>query len=1100
MGRKRERRMKKLALLLDIQPGEGQLALLMLVYSFLTGVGCAALEITASSLFIAKFGAVALPKVYIAVALIGPLCGLAYIKLEAKLRLRTLMASTLALLFVVTLGFQIGLWLLEARWLYFALQIWYGLVHAFALLIFWSIANALFTLQQGKRLFGFIGTGEEIAYLLTSFAMPLLVKLLGTANLLCLTIGSLGMSVGVLLVILSRFGQQLDVHRAQQPAMRLSAREIPANRYAVLIFVIAGVAVLGFAFIRYAFYFQVNVRITDAEALASFFGIFTGVMSGTLLIFETFVSGRLLQRFGLRAGLMAMPALVTLLMVVLQISGLFAGAVALAFWIMVATRLSGDMLYQSFYQPTLLLLYQPLNHRQRLSTQAMVRSVVEPLATGMTGATLLLLNALPGFHIGSLGIIILSLMIVWMLVAVFVQREYKQALNRALAKRELSGVTLSLDDASSLAVVTGKLTSSHAPEVIYALDLLEQSAHPALPHFLIAALEHPDVDVRCEVLRRVERLGVEEAILVVQRMVADATIPPVQAAALRAWCALGSAGSVQGVLPYIEAEDRQVQLGAMVGLLRHGGIVGVLAAGQKLLHLVESPVPEERALAARVLGEVGVASFYQPLETLLQDENPQVLQAALLATGQLCPPELWVQVVQALLLPQARRAAAAALVAGGEAVLTEIEAAFDVWVDESEILGQLVQICGRIGGHRAIDLLQTQLGIPDETMRTQILHALSRCGYQAPTTAAPRVLQQIRVELAQAAWTLATLADLTGPEAAIHFFRDVLVHRLEQQRQRIFYLLSFLYDAQMVWRARDNLHHASATLRSYALEVLDVILEQEVKRQVFPLLDELTPMQRLAQLQALFPQPRLDRTARLQACLTAAGGQVSAWLKACALYVVGALRCSGCTEAVQATLVDGHPLVQETATWALRCLQPAVATELSVTVPALAQTPVHQTNPIGTALVGGDNVLSTIEQVLFLRSVDLFRQIPSEDLAQVVQVTHVVRFAPGERFIQQGDVGDSLYLIIDGEVDVVVEGVGTVAHRGAKDVIGDMALLTDSLRTASCVAASDVLALKIEREDFQALMNEKPELAFGIIKVLVQRLEEASKAAAHATA
>jgi AAA family ATP:ADP antiporter len=1092
--------MKKLALLLNIQPGEGQLALLMLIYSFLTGVGCAALEITASSLFIANFGAVALPKVYVAVALIGPLCGLAYIRLEAHLRLRTLMASTLAFLFVVTLAFQIGLWLVEAQWLYFALQIWYGLVHAFALLIFWGIANALFTLQQGKRLFGFIGTGEEIAYLLTSFAMPLLVKMLGTTSLLCLTIGSLGVSVGILVVILSRFGQQLDVYRTQQPAMRLSAREILANRYAVLIFVIAGVAVLGFSFIRYGFYFQVNVRITNAEALASFFGIFTGVMSGTLLIFETFVSGRLLQRFGLRAGLIAMPILVIPLMVVLQLSGLVAGAVALAFWIMVITRLSGDILYQSFYQPTLLLLYQPLNHRQRLSTQAMVRSVIEPVATGVTGATLLALHALPGFDIGGLGIIILALMFVWILVAVFVQREYKQALARALAKRELIGVTLSLDDASSLEIVTGKLTSSYAPEVIYALDLLEQSAHPALPHFLMVGLEHPDAEVRCEVLRRIERLGVEEAILIVQRLAAAATMPQVQAAALRTWCALGGAGSVQGVLPYIEAEDRRVRLGAMAGLLRHGGIVGVLAAGQKLLRLVESPTPEERALAAQVLGEVGVASFYQPLETLLQDENPQVLRAALFATGQLRPPELWVQAVQALLFPQARRAAADALVAGGEAVLTEIEAAFDVWADEPEILGQLAQICGRIGGNRAIDLLQTQLDIPDDTVRTQILHALSRCGYQASATAAPRVLQQIQAELAQASWTLATLADVTGPEVAIHFFRDVLVHRLDQQRQRIFCLLSFLYEAQAVWRARDNLHHASATLRSYALEVLDILLEQEVKRLVFPLLDELTPMQRRVQLQALFPQPRLDRTARLQAVLTASEGQVSAWLKACALYVVGALRCSDCTAAVQAALVDGHPLVQEMAAWALQRLQAAVATGISATVAAPSQAVAQQANPIGTALAGGDNVLSTIEQVLFLRSVDLFRQIPSEDLAQVVQVTRAVRFAPGERFIQQGDVGDSLYLIIDGEVEVVVDGVGTVARRGTKDALGDMALLTDSLRTASCVAASDVLALKIEREDFQALMNEKPELAFGIIKVLVQRLEEASKVAAHATA
>ena len=125
-------------------------------------------------------------------------------------------------------------------------------------------------------------------------------------------------------------------------------------------------------------------------------------------------------------------------------------------------------------------------------------------------------------------------------------------------------------------------------------------------------------------------------------------------------------------------------------------------------------------------------------------------------------------------------------------------------------------------------------------------------------------------------------------------------------------------------------------------------------------------------------------------------------------------------------------------------------------------------------------------------SVELFKQIPSEDLVQVSQLTRQQRFQKGECFIRQGDIGNSLYIIVAGEVDVVVDGVGCVAKREVGSVIGEMALLSDSVRTASCVASSDLSVLQILREDFQNLMNEKPELAFGIMQVLIQRLEEAS--------
>jgi CRP-like cAMP-binding protein len=135
-------------------------------------------------------------------------------------------------------------------------------------------------------------------------------------------------------------------------------------------------------------------------------------------------------------------------------------------------------------------------------------------------------------------------------------------------------------------------------------------------------------------------------------------------------------------------------------------------------------------------------------------------------------------------------------------------------------------------------------------------------------------------------------------------------------------------------------------------------------------------------------------------------------------------------------------------------------------------------------------MLTVIERVLFLRSVNLFAQIPAEVLARVAQVTQIVHFVPGQQFIQQGDVGDCLFVLIDGEVDILVDNQ-RVAQRYAGDVLGELAVLDKQPRRATCVAITEVTALKIDQNDFMIVLAENPELAQGIIAVLIQTLDEA---------
>ena len=137
-------------------------------------------------------------------------------------------------------------------------------------------------------------------------------------------------------------------------------------------------------------------------------------------------------------------------------------------------------------------------------------------------------------------------------------------------------------------------------------------------------------------------------------------------------------------------------------------------------------------------------------------------------------------------------------------------------------------------------------------------------------------------------------------------------------------------------------------------------------------------------------------------------------------------------------------------------------------------------------------MISTVEKVLFLKGVELFKSIPSEELSHIAQITDEVEFATDEEVFAEGDQGDAMYLIVDGSVKVH-SGEHVFAELGIRQCFGEMAILDAEPRSASITSLSELTLLKIRREDFAEILAEKPEISQGIIHVLTHRLREANK-------
>ena len=132
-------------------------------------------------------------------------------------------------------------------------------------------------------------------------------------------------------------------------------------------------------------------------------------------------------------------------------------------------------------------------------------------------------------------------------------------------------------------------------------------------------------------------------------------------------------------------------------------------------------------------------------------------------------------------------------------------------------------------------------------------------------------------------------------------------------------------------------------------------------------------------------------------------------------------------------------------------------------------------------------MLSTIEKVIILKTVDMFSQTPDDVLADVAGLLEEVDAEEGEEIFQQGDLGDSMYVIVDGKVSVH-DGERLLNYLGERDVFGEMALLDPEPRMASVTAVQPTRLFRLEQTPFYELISQRPEVATGIIRVLTGHL------------
>ena len=125
-----------------------------------------------------------------------------------------------------------------------------------------------------------------------------------------------------------------------------------------------------------------------------------------------------------------------------------------------------------------------------------------------------------------------------------------------------------------------------------------------------------------------------------------------------------------------------------------------------------------------------------------------------------------------------------------------------------------------------------------------------------------------------------------------------------------------------------------------------------------------------------------------------------------------------------------------------------------------------------------------------LQNVQLFSTLEEEDMEELARQLHERRFPEGAEVTTEGSTGAGFFVIAAGNAEVLVGG----EHRatlGPGDYFGEVALIDDGIRSASIVAATDLLCYGLTPWEFRPFVEEHPKVAWALLQALARRIREA---------
>jgi len=382
----------------NLRPEESARTAMMFVFYTIVSVGLRWAEDSTVALFLDEYGVGPLPWMYIASAVMSMGLVFVYSWLQKIFPLRWVIVAiapcmVMPLMLMVSLRGETHISYLTVA-LVFLLRLWVDAIYVINDLNTSILANQLFNIREIKRTYPLVSSGLLVADVISGFTLPGMLQFIKLESVILIGCGVIILGTGILFYLIHHHREAFPdaPQRLITPEQASKHRRLktPIKRYTWQLFAFVGLLQIIGLLVDFQYLRELNISLNSRE-LASFLGLFGGIVGLSELITQWFLSSRITERFGVFFTAALLPIAVGFILpgTIILLNLLPVLQTQSFFWGLVGLKFVDELLRYTFVVSSGPVLYQPIPERIRSSTQTLSGGTAEAIATGVAGIIIL---------------------------------------------------------------------------------------------------------------------------------------------------------------------------------------------------------------------------------------------------------------------------------------------------------------------------------------------------------------------------------------------------------------------------------------------------------------------------------------------------------------------------------------------------------------------------------------------------------------------------------------------------------------------------------------------------------------------------------------
>ena len=860
--------------LLGIEHGEESMVSMLLTQSVFLGIFYGAFDISAHSLFLAIFDEKMLAKAYVVSGFAGIILTALYTWLQARMRFKNFATSNLIFITLLSLLLWVTLLLNPSKYVIFLVFVMLGPLNILAMLGFWGTTGRLFSLRQGKRLFGLVDVGLVIGIILSCYAIPLLLALkFKSHNILLISIGSILIAAVIQVLIGNRFTLAAG-NTQKQDKKKPGLAIFRENSYIRTMGIFIAFSVMTAFFVMYSFMAVTRQQYPAEADMARFLGLFTGsVMIFTLLI-KVLAFSYLIRNYGLKTCLALSPFLIAGFTAIAIVVGTIMGFTPVApngfiifFLLLAISRLFSKSLKDSIESPSFKVIYQTVDEKIRFEVQSAIDGTVNEIAALTSGLLLAGLGAISFFKLIHFSYVLFGLIMIWIFLALRLYAEYRKSIRQSLEAVTTEDTTTisvgSFNNLKNKAAAALQFKSEYYKLITGDYSSIDKTENKwFLDNIVSFAGNRQDMNLQPALKKIIEKPGADEVLKHQSAEIID------QIEVTKGdYRKLGNAIKVQ-------AEDEKIINARKI------------IAGQRLPQTTE-------------------------ILRLLRDNNPASKRYAIYMIGKFRLKDMLSEVCDCLSMPNLEADAVNVIGSFGTEATDELERYYLSSSGNLNTSMAILRLLSKSYTNESTSFMFARLWSNSRQLKEVALKCLIDCGYKANEEEKDKLNQLISDTIGMITWNISaqTCLEKSNDEALL----EVIRKETNAWNAFLFKILSITYDSGSIAKIRANIESGTVESVNYALEMIDIVIDESIKAKLVSLVDVVSDEEKLKNLHQFFPGeiPQYDNL--IEDILNRDYNLISLWAKAFTLRHMASIPGENARESVLALLFSPEKILQEEA-------------------------------------------------------------------------------------------------------------------------------------------------------------------------------------------